>query len=184
MTFLYLLFIPFALWSVVTIYQLRAMKRHDRVLFRFCQIRRDTMAYLRSNYETLTKEDYDRSLQLLEQLNATIHFYDEHKISTFNVRPFVVFLRTMKNSAEHVDCMAARDRGPVAVLSRRCSQAFTFAFFSFTPWIKSEVTFRIVVLLVKHFGTEGFNQVVSLLTECLERAKKHPETRLGGPQTA
>ena len=64
-----------------------AIKKHDRVLFRFCQIRRDLMKDLRDRYDTtLNQQEWQAAKFLLEKLNGVIQHYHSHKTTMFNLR--------------------------------------------------------------------------------------------------
>ena len=71
----------------------KEMQRHDRVLFLFCQLRRDVMRFLYMNVientDSLSLVEYESVRRLLNVLDAIIHDYNQHQTSISDVRQIV-----------------------------------------------------------------------------------------------
>lgn len=171
----YLIVTIFVFWLCVFTHWIRKVKKHDRVLFPFCEIRRGLMTYLRANYSCLTKEDYERSVQLWEILDDTIHFYERHKATTFNFRPFVIFFRDKMKESEDTSPVVWDEMSPeLRALWCKWVGAMMDALFAYTPWIRSEITLKIIVTIFKHFGTQGIKKLADILRESGELASRQP----------
>ena len=71
----------------------KEMQRHDRVLFLFCQLRRDVMRFLYMNVientNSFSLAGYKSVRRLLNVLDAIIHDYNQHKTSIYDMRQIV-----------------------------------------------------------------------------------------------
>lgn len=142
--FFYVLLTPPLLATVIMIWRLRSMEKHDKVLYRFCEIRRQTMSLIRERNFDLTPEDYLALRQVAEATSATIHDYNSFKIYIFNFRKFLAAIRRMEKL--EVTLTHGRELKPeITMLRNRFADAMLFAFVTFTPFFKSER-----VLLVFH----------------------------------
>lgn len=61
------------------------LKKHDTVLFMFCELRRELMRYLREHFDSLEKEEAKNYLKLLECVNSEIHFFGRNKKEIYNI---------------------------------------------------------------------------------------------------
>ena len=71
----------------------KEMQKHDRVLFPFCQLRRDIIRFLYMNVIENTNSfslvEYKSVRRLLNMLDAIIHDYNQHQTSISDVRKIV-----------------------------------------------------------------------------------------------
>src|SRR5688572_20065178 len=91
----YFFMIPALLITVGMILRLRKLTKHDRVLYAFCQVRRDTMDLIRKYNLDLTKEDYVALRYIERATSDTIHDYNFCKVYIFNFRRFSAALRRL-----------------------------------------------------------------------------------------
>lgn len=80
--------IGFAIIFVFSFCSLRLlyrMKKHDTVLFMFCELRRELMRFLREHFDTLEKDEAKNYLKLLECVNSEIHFFSRNKKEIYNI---------------------------------------------------------------------------------------------------
>jgi hypothetical protein len=137
-------------------FYLRRMRRHDRVLFRFCQIRRDAMALLRTRFESggLTRSQYRAVRLLLICLNDIIRHYHGQGAMWFNLRvmrrEFTKYgitaarLRRIADSPEIAGAMRAADGdADIRNLYNDFFSAHVRAVIAYTPFIYAEVLLRI-----------------------------------------
>ncbi|MGR3985377.1 MAG: hypothetical protein OD817_09070, partial [Gammaproteobacteria bacterium] len=65
-------------------------KKHDDVLFPFCQLRRDINRFLYENVldgaRAISREEYASVRGLLKVVDVTIRNYNRHKTAMFNLR--------------------------------------------------------------------------------------------------
>ena len=91
-----------SLVSIILIYmisQLRSLKKHDKALYRFCELRRKIMSYLREKNENIPEHDYYLLRELLDNLNDTIHDFNNHKKSLFIVKDIHISLQKYVDSS-------------------------------------------------------------------------------------
>ena len=74
--FFYILMIPVLFFSVLMIIHLRRLKKHDEVLYTFCQNRREIMFMIREENFALSKKDYFDLRKLAEVNNKTIRHFN------------------------------------------------------------------------------------------------------------
>lgn len=132
-----LLSAAFLLMSVPAIIWLRRIRRHDHVLFLFCQIRRDAMALVRERQFDFEREDYIALRNLIELLNTTIDNYNEYKTVVFNVRRLANLLIKYRKTARRFDDKLRETHDPtINALSHRFVLAMMEAFLAYTPLIR------------------------------------------------
>lgn len=64
---------------------LNGMKKHDTVLFMFCELRREIMQYLRENFDGISKAEAKNCLAILDCVNSEIHFFSRNKREVYNI---------------------------------------------------------------------------------------------------
>ncbi len=90
------------LFQIIFIIKLIKKQKHDKVLYGFCQTRRDVMKYLRDNYENLSDKDYSDIKVLISPLNASIHDFNYHKYKSFNLRKIEKLMRQTKHDVQTI----------------------------------------------------------------------------------
>lgn len=135
------------MWAFTRLHNLR---KHDVILYRFCQIRRDMMQLLRDRGEDLPPEDYKALRFFLRTLNNLIQRYSEDRFHMLNMRALALWAR---NNAELIKkiTIPESDDPQIKQLKRRVNVAISYAFFEYTPFLRSEITFvllnRIALLI-------------------------------------
>jgi hypothetical protein len=180
----FLIFIPtsIALWLMLV--HLRKMKKHDRVLFRFCQIRRDIIVIMREPGFNPSKSDYRILRVLLDGANATIHEYNSCKIKLFNFRNFIALAKEYQRNAQKVDKLSTSNPA-INEIKEKYKRAMILAFLSYTPLIKSQIAFQItsgIILAIfglminlglKSLGIEKSFDYLSWLNKEIKEYPKH-----------
>lgn len=129
--------------------RLRKLKKHDSVLFRICQVRRDTIAFLSDSLPTLTREEYIALRQLLYALNLTINNYQHHKCVLFNFRRLKRYTMEYHNFNNHMNKIHVPKDGPIRDLFDQAIYAFLYGFFTYTPLIRSELVLHLLRMFIK-----------------------------------
>lgn len=141
----YIVMVPPLIGLAFMILHLRLMGRHDRVLYRFCEIRREIMGLIRDKAFEMDRTDYYAFRDLLEVVSFTIHDYNACKLYAFNFRRFREWLKDAKQLAGKV----VTQNQCVLDLRSQYSRAMLEAFFAYTPFLKSELALKILVIAVK-----------------------------------
>ena len=156
----------------------KEMQKHDRVLFPFCQLRRDVMNFL---YRSLTKDvdslsssEYKFIRRLLNVLDGTIHNYNQHKTSMFNLRKIAKRLKTYRQASE--TALMVPDRPEIQELHERIHRFLVVAFLAYTPLIRWELALGLIVLAGRigyHVGKqEALRREAEYIAESAEKVRK------------
>jgi len=118
-------------------YKSYKIKKHDDVLFQFCNIRRDVMKYLRDNMDHISQEEYKSLKHLLKQLNILIRDYEALTSMIFDLghlfkeadktRKYVLILEKIK----------LPDNKEIERLYFNQKRAMLYAFMRYTPFVRS-----------------------------------------------
>lgn len=171
----YLVIIPILVSSIFMIYKLRKIKKHDEVLFHFCQIRRNAMELLRKNYINMGNEEYRAVRRIIMVLNGTIHDYNDYKISIFNFRRFYRMVKNYKKTASSIDRIKLPDNNEIERLHQDFGIGMVKAFFAYTPFLQSEIIFKFVIFLLKfitNIGIEYINNRARIVLDSLSLLEK------------
>src|ERR1700758_3289461 len=82
---------------------LQMLKKHDHVLYGFCDIRRDLMKYLREAGSDLSAKDYAFAMDIAGLLNHTVHNYRQHKERTFIFPVFASWMKDFQASVKELE---------------------------------------------------------------------------------
>lgn len=171
----YFFIIPTLLFLIYQIFRLRSITKHDKILFGFCQNRREMMKLIRDKNQTLSIEDYQALRELVEMTNKTIHNFNHYKPVLFNFRRFIEYVR----NAQEVDNKFKEHQfgsQEIAELYNRFFLTLLGAFFTFTPLIKSEIVLRASIYFFKalaKLGARKAKRVIELLTWVEKEADEH-----------
>lgn len=158
-----------ALWMAFNLLKIR---KHDRVLFQFCQLRRDIMDLLRTRGFNLPKNEYLIVRGILGTVNKAIHGYNDHKTSFFNFRSFARFLREFKRNASAAERLPAPRDPEVREIASGFEKAMRRGFLTYTPFIRSELGLRLLVILSFLLAKAGLKSVQQIF-ENLSWAESH-----------
>lgn len=153
----YVCIVPALIMSMYMIVYLRNLRKHDNVLYRFCQIRRKAMSILRNDGFGMQGQDYVSLRVLVENLNITINNYKECKTVLFNFRRFNKYLTEYKISAQEVEQFKLPNDERIKALVRDFSIALFRAFLEYTPLIRSEIAIRIILFIATALTKIGIN---------------------------
>jgi len=149
MTMFYLAFACFSVFFVFYWLQNREAKKHDSVLFPFCQLRRDVMRY---RYEAVMGErgSYPRGerealRRLSRELDETIHNYKAHKTVMFNLRKIIKYIQKYRHALKQTAPLETTDNTEIQKLHARFAYLLARAFVAYTPLIRWELALRLMV---------------------------------------
>ena len=155
----------------------KEMQKHDRVLFPFCQLRRDVMSFLYRNVmidaDSLSPSEYEFIRQLLHVLDATIHNYNQHKTLMFNLRKIAKHLETYRKASE--TALKVPDHPEIQEFHGRIHRLLVIAFLAYTPLIRWELALRltVVVAIAIAFGRqETLRREAEYVVESAEKVRK------------
>ncbi|WP_310697417.1 hypothetical protein [Marinospirillum sp.] len=155
-----------SLVAVFLIYQIikfKSIEKHDRHLFRFCQLRRDTLAFIADNQHQLTREEYHAARQLLDGLNTIIEHYHNKKMIIFDLRRFARHVQKLKSMEGKADQITV-DNKQINDLKLRFQYNMVRSFLAYTPFLKSEVAMWLVKVLLQFMAKTGKKKIDKYLT--------------------
>ena len=125
----------------------KEMQKHDRVLFPFCQLRRDVMHFLHlsviEDTDSLSPAEYKSVRQLLNVLDGTIHNYNQHKTLMFNIRKIAKHLKMYRKVSKAA--LEIPDHPEIRKFHERIRWLLVAAFLAYTPLIRWELALRLIV---------------------------------------
>ena len=132
----------------------KEMQKHDRVLFPFCQLRRDVMRFLYMNVienpGSFSPAGYKSIRQLLTVLDGIIHNYNQHKTLMFNVRKIAKHLQMYRKVSKVV--LEIPDHPEIREFHKRIHCLLVTAFLAYTPLIRWELALRLIVFAYRMGG--------------------------------
>ena len=125
----------------------KEMQKHDRVLFPFCQLRRDIMRFLHlsviEDTDSLSPAEYKSVRQLLNVLDGTIHNYNQHKTLMFNIRKIAKHLKMYRKVSKAA--LEIPDHPEIRKFHEHIRWLLVAAFLAYTPLIRWELALRLIV---------------------------------------
>ena len=138
----------------------KEMQKHDRMLFTFCQLRRDVMHFLYMNAieyaGSLSPAEYKFICQLLNELDATIHNYNQHKTLMFNVRKIARHLQMYQKVSKAA--LEVPDHPEIREFHERIHRLQVVAFLAYTPLIRWELALRLIVSVYRMGKQDGIRR--------------------------
>ena len=138
----------------------KEMRKHDRVLFPFCQLRRDVMRFLYMNViedtVSLSPAEYKSVRQLLNVLDGTIHNYNQHKTLMFNVRKIAKHLKMYRKVSKVA--LEIPDHPEIREFHERIRWLLVAAFLAYTPLIRWELALRLIVFVYRMGKQDGIRR--------------------------
>ncbi|MDD9884300.1 MAG: hypothetical protein OXU62_07195 [Gammaproteobacteria bacterium] len=146
---IYLAFACFCVFFVFCWLQNREAKKHDSVLFPFCQLRRDVMRYryeavmgMRGSYSRGEREALRR---LSRELDETIHNYKKHKTVMFNLRKIIKYIQKYRHTLKQAAPIEMTDNHSIQKFHARFAYLLARACVAYTPLIRWELALRLMV---------------------------------------
>ena len=125
----------------------KEIQKHDRMLFPFCQLRRDIIRFLYinviENTNPLSLGEYKFIRQLLNRLDAAIHNYNQHKTLMLNVRKISKHLKIYRMVSKAA--LETPDHPEIREFHEHIRRLLVAAFLAYTPLIRWELAFRLIV---------------------------------------
>lgn len=156
---IYLLLIPVLILHVYFLIKLRKIQKHDNVLYRFCESRRKIIAYLRDNYETINKDDYLDIKLVLSITSDSIHYFNEHKITTFNLNSMANLIKTAKNNVRVIRVRINENNENIKNFQYALRHNYMDAILTYTPFIRARITLQIIRILAV-IGTRTMKKIL------------------------
>jgi hypothetical protein len=153
--FIYLALLPAALMNLFMLWHLHKVRKHDVVLYRFCAIRRDIMQLLRLRGESLPTDDYAAVREYLRMLNGFINGYSKHKTTLLNLRVFVAWVRENAAALKAAKGLPETKDVEIRRLQARARAAVALGFFSYTPFLRSELLLKFATEVASLLGRLG-----------------------------
>jgi len=182
----YLLILPSLALSVWMISKLLGIRKHDKVLYAFCQIRRDAITLIDKRELSFERVGYHSVRNLLNSLNIMIHNYEGCKVHVFNVRRLFALLKDYKHLSRQAEKIIIPEDAEIVDLHQRFRRAMIGAFFAYTPFIRSEITawvfFQLFTFLAKT-GASSMRMAAENLHWLIEEMKDSHNHK-NGPLTA
>lgn len=145
---IYVLLIPAIIFQVYIFIRLRKIQLHDKILYNFCQSRRDMMSYLRNKYDTINKEEYIEIKHVLGVTSNSIHYFNKHKITSFNLNAMANLIKKAKSEIRIVQF-----RSPINEDIEKFQYSLKYnylkAILTYTPFIRAKITLYFIKLLTK-----------------------------------
>lgn len=138
----------------------KEIQKHDRVLFPFCQLRREIMHFLYmnaiKNTNSLSLTEYKSVRRLLNVLDATIHDYNKHKTLMFNVGKIAKHLKMYRKVSKAT--LEIPDHPEIREFHERVRRFLVAALLAYTPLVRWELAFRLVVFAYRMSKQDGIRR--------------------------
>jgi len=155
---------PFLFFQALWLMRLR---KHDVHLYRFCQLRRDSIKFMYDEHQSLSRTDYIALRKLIRVLNLTINNYKAHKKTLFDFRAFTLYMREIRPFEERVEEISTNNER-IKELRERMFYAVIEAFFAYTPFLKHEAIARLIFFILSaavKSGAYKFKNELNILTQ-------------------
>lgn len=141
-------------------FKIKRCAKHDKYLYKFCQLRRDIISYLRINHDIISKTEYLAIKQVLDLLNKTINLYSKNEAQNlFNIRKFAFFVKETKalsdSSKKFVEC----NNEVIKSFRNKLGSNIIDAFFAYTPFIFTEIFLKILYRVIRFFVKVQINKL-------------------------
>ena len=147
---------------------LRKMRQHDRVLFQFCDFRRELMGFMRTDQAyKLGPKSYAAFRDLLDTTNITVHNFHILK-PAFNFRRMMRMMRDMMAQMSEQEKQVAR----ISVLDERVEyftarmiSCWATAFFAYTPFLRHQLLLTLLHRVASVLKAAGVRRLARLVDE-------------------
>lgn len=156
MTFFWLLVGIFCVTAIPMAMSIQQMRKHDQILFKICQLRRECFQFMREQDAHLTRNDYISMRLLIKILNFTIKRYGDYKTVLFDYRMYYKYFKDNERSFHRTAKVLHTDNEEVMALFKKFRICLFDAFFTFTPLLKSEIICRFVLFSMETAAKAGW----------------------------
>lgn len=162
--FFYLLIVPSFAIILVTMFELVHIQKHDRILYSYCQLRRNILAFLRSDGLKLSEYEYQLTNKMLEFVGITIHDFNMFKKEVFNFRKAKKLLKASVRAHHHKDIFVETENKNISRLQNQFRYCIIISMFAYTPFIMSELAVRFIYSVGKVLAKAGLQRGKNILT--------------------
>ncbi len=129
---------------LIQLKEVKSISKRDHYLFALCDLRRDVMYYLRSEYEDISKRDYLALKKILKNIDISIICYSRnHAKIIFNFREFAKLVKETEKLNNRSEKIEIHDNKMVNKFRARLQFYILKSFFAYTPFFFEEVVLRI-----------------------------------------
>jgi len=153
----YLLMTPALCFLISQIIWLNTVRKHDKYLYHFCQLRREAMALLLDSYDDLSHSDAIALRKTIDTLNQMIHYYHDHKRVLFNFRAFAKHVKALQKIDNQKDDEEISNQ-QVQQLTQLTVKATLDAFLEYTPFLRHEIYAKFFIALASTAANIGFKR--------------------------
>ncbi len=162
---------PVLLIAIYYIIKFNRMKNHDRILFEYCQLRRDIMSVLRRENFNLSKEDYSNYMEILDLLNSIIHYYNLHKQYTFRLKNLIRNLKEAKNKTNKIYKIKAKNNEDLERIRKQFIIITINAIIKNTPFFNSKIIFyllkfsaQLMIAIIKNHSKKFIKDMAKIIS--------------------
>lgn len=164
--------IPVSMFLLYQGIQIRRIARDDRHLYRFCQLRREVIDLIYSDYQDLSRTEYLAARRLLRVLNITIRNYRDHKTVIFDFRRLIKYYEQHKDIEREAKYINTNNE-KILVLVDRTEGALVRAFIAYTPFLKHEFAMKAMFGYLRAFGGKQVEEVIKGLNVLVSQQGVH-----------
>ena len=155
---------PAFVMLILSMTQLFLLKRHDKVLYRFCQFRRELISFTHDKFDTLDDKEKEKISQLVDQTNYIIHEFPSLKRSVFRMKFFSNITFFTKQEFEKVEVLLFQtDNKDLKGLLKKQNLNILYASYSYTPFFVVKFCFILLTVLGNLFVRVGITQMKEAL---------------------
>ncbi len=165
---IYLFIVPAMFLLLITAVELYSIKKHDRILYKYCQLRRNILSLFREQGLKLNEEDNNLLMEISEYVDITIHEFRYMKTEIFNIRNAKKLINKSASATKVNNSFFMRDTSNKDVLKiqKQLKYCLIDSAIAYTPFLRSQIIYylllRIAELLAKLGVTKAKNMVIYL----------------------
>jgi len=153
--------------------RLWTMRRHDVVLFRLCDLRREAMTLLmdEEKVSNMQKSEYHALRQIIHVTSRTIGAYKNHKTVIFNLRRFIRELKRYECMNKRANTIPVTKHADIERIRHDLYSALAFGFITYTPFIHFEIFARFLIFILSGLSAMGM-EILGKYAQALIEAKE------------
>jgi len=150
-------------WVIGRLYKLA---KHDKALFRFCDLRRSLMRTLRDRGFEMSKEEYFAFRKLIAQTSEVVHDYHEFKAMVFSLKVGFFFKSSLAyiEAAMKFESSVAQEASISAEIARMQKAYLKAVVDAVLTFIPARIIIWVLTMLIRFIGliaVKGINKQVS-----------------------
>lgn len=154
--------------------------KHDKALFRFTTLKYEVQLYMAKEFESFNEKDREEFKKLIDEINATIRYYEELKLSLFNFGTFKQLARDVIHDIKALEATNFKSKRIIQFrykIGRAYLLAFTDLVFLFKIRALSYLSYQ---LFVKLKVNKKFNALWLWVDEATRKYKLEDRIKLSG----